>query len=306
MKKNTKILIGLLILVLIGGGVFYGVSDMGAGQIKKLNLGQKKSPNFKEMKEPELGSVIAKRTNKVIKKKQPVDMEPDILEAVSGLDAAEAKKLDFKGPNKGPNIVPKKEKKSDILVPKIFNFDADVAKKLADAKAAADAQAAADSKAAAAKKIADVQKLAKYEAEAKAAYEKKIADAQAAEAKKLADAKHEAEGKKLADAKVAADAKKIAKAEYEKKLAEAIAEYEAIEEDIEEKLDPSPLIREDRYYDPKVLESDEDWYKEYIYYISRMETEEGKIFSTLEKMILKAMWSEAWTSERAASEELPY
>jgi hypothetical protein len=37
-----------------------------------------------------------------------------------------------------------------------------------------------------------------------------------------------------------------------------------------------------------------------------METEEGKIFSTLEKMILKAMWSEAWTSERAASEELPY
>ena len=52
MKKNTKILIGLLILVLIGGGVFYGVSDMGAGQIKKLNSDQKKSPDFKEMKEP--------------------------------------------------------------------------------------------------------------------------------------------------------------------------------------------------------------------------------------------------------------
>ncbi len=41
MKKNTKILIGLLILALIGGVIFYGVSEMGAGKARKIEKRQK-------------------------------------------------------------------------------------------------------------------------------------------------------------------------------------------------------------------------------------------------------------------------
>ncbi len=41
MKKNTKILIGLLILALIVGVIFYGVSEMGAGKARKIEKRQK-------------------------------------------------------------------------------------------------------------------------------------------------------------------------------------------------------------------------------------------------------------------------
>ena len=56
MKKNTKILIGILILALIGGGVFYGISEMGEGKARKTKkIELKKDLNYVyTIEEPQL------------------------------------------------------------------------------------------------------------------------------------------------------------------------------------------------------------------------------------------------------------